>query len=118
MKKNEKITLILVVSICSLLVIAVWITRICLHETAVKTEVIATISERQYEEAIYPIINNPIKVYQPEKYLVTITYNEFSKTYNNKVLYEQFNEGDDICIILVQNFSQDGELVYQDFVLP
>lgn len=84
-----------------------------------KIEVCATVAEMEYEES-YCRYNPTLRIleYVPEEYLVTITYEDISKTFDNKRLYKRVEEGDSIQIILYKKYDEDGKLIRQTLQLP
>ncbi len=92
-----------------------------------KTKVSATITEMQYEDSyitFIPMFNAATKTttLRPQthsaQYLVTVTYEGISETFDNQTLYEAVKEGDTIQMILCKNYDKDGDLINQTLQLP
>ena len=79
----------------------------------------ATISKMQYEDS-YTWYNPALKMVQyfPEEYLVTISYGDISKTFDDQTLYQKVKEGDTIEIILCKEYDKNGNLLRQTLQLP
>lgn len=84
-----------------------------------KNDVYATVTEVQYKDS--SVWYNPaLKMPQvlPEKYLVTISYEGISETFDNKTLYESVKEGDTIQMILCSDYDENGNLIKQTLEIP
>lgn len=84
-----------------------------------KIEVSATVTEMQYEDS--RIFFNPAtkmpQVFH-EKYLVTISYEDISETFDDKTLYESVKEGSTIQMILCKDYDEDGSLIRKKLQFP
>lgn len=92
-----------------------------------KTEVSATVTEMQYEDSyttLMPMYNAATKTTMliPQshsaQYLVTITYEGISETFDDKTLYESVKEGDIIQMILCEDYDEDDNLIKQTLQFP
>lgn len=88
-------------------------------------EVTATVTEMRYKSSyttFIPIFNGKsttlMPQFHPERYLVTVAYDDLSKTFNNESLYNKVKEGDEVQLILYNGYDKDGNLVIQDLRLP
>lgn len=84
-----------------------------------KIEVSATVTEMQYEVSL--VWYNPaLKMPQvlPAEYLVTISYEDISETFDDQTLYESVKEGDTIQMILCKDYDEDGNLIKQTLQFP
>lgn len=52
------------------------------------------------------------------QYLVTITYEGISETFDDKTLYESVKEGDIIQMILCKGYDEDDNLIKQTLQFP
>lgn len=87
--------------------------------TMEKVEVSATVVEMQYEDSLIwynPALKMPQSL--PAEYLVTISYEDISQTFNNQTLYESVNEGDTIQMILCKEYDEAGNLIRQTLQFP
>ena len=84
-----------------------------------KVEVLATVTEMQYEDS-WIFFNPALKMPQvfPEKYLVTISYEDILETFEDKTLYEPVEEGNTIQMILCKDYDKDGNLIKQTLQFP
>lgn len=87
-----------------------------------KIEVSATITKMQYEASYTTrrsMYNPATKTMMPRtqthsaQYLVTISYEDISETFNDQTLYEAVKEGDIIQMILCKSYDEDGKLIKQ-----
>lgn len=53
-----------------------------------------------------------------EEYNVFIKYKNVTKKYNNKSLFEQYDEGDKISLILVQKLDKNNNIINEYLELP
>lgn len=92
-----------------------------------KNEVSATVTEMQYEDSyttFMPMYNVASKTTMllPQthsaQYLVTITYEGISETFDDKTLYESVKEGDIIQMILCKDYDKDNNLIKQTLQFP
>lgn len=92
-----------------------------------KVEVSATITEMEYKASyVYflPTYNSATKTTtiisqpHPAQYLVTITYENITQTFDDKDLYESVQKGDTIQIILCNYYDKDNNLLEQELKLP
>ncbi len=92
-----------------------------------KIEVSATVTNMQYEASyttLMPMYNAATRttmlmpISHPAQYLVTITYESVSKTFDDQTLYESVKEGDTIQMILCKDFDEDNNLIRQTLLLP
>lgn len=90
-------------------------------------KVSAVITDLQYEDSYidYWYVYNasiktvaPISMPVPAKYLVTITYEDVSETFADKILYESVKEGDTIQMVLCKCYDAEGNLIEQTLQLP
>lgn len=84
-----------------------------------KIEVSATVTEMQYEDS-WIFFNPALKMPQifPEEYLVTISYEDISETFDDKTLYESVEEGNTILMVLCKDYDEDGNLIKQTLQFP
>ena len=90
-----------------------------------KIEVSATVVDMQYEDSymiLTPIIYGKITTFvprtYPERYLVTISYDDVSETFDDKELYENVKIGDIIQMILYKGYNKKGTLIKQTLQFP
>lgn len=92
-----------------------------------ENEVSTIIAEMQYESSYilqlptYNSITKTTTIRQqpyPAKYLVTITYENISETFNDKTLFEKVKEGDIIQMILCKSYDKNGNLIKQTLQFP
>lgn len=88
-------------------------------------EVTAVVSSLEYQEAYttHSAAYNgknaiPIRRNHPAKFLVTITYQTLSITYDNESLYNSVKQGDSINMVLCNSYDKDHNLIYQQLSLP
>lgn len=79
------------------------------------SEIEATVSQKQYFE-IYRYTTSrttgaPKSLFK--HYLVTITYDSLSQTFDREDLFESVKKGDTIYVKLCQEFDEDGNLINQ-----
>jgi len=84
---------------------------------------IVTSMEYQAEHTTYAAVHNgknavPIRQNHPPKYLVTITYESLSHTYDNEWLYNSVNQWDSVPMILCNSYDKDNNLIHQELSLP
>lgn len=85
-------------------------------------EVAAVVAEMEYEKSyIQPMLTydsisktaKTIPQYHAARYLVTVTYEDISETFNNQSLYENVKEGEIVEVILVNGYDKEGNLIRQ-----
>mgnify|MGYP000516744321 FL=1 len=54
----------------------------------------------------------------PARYLVTISYEDVSETFNDRNLYENVKEGDTIQMVLYKGYDKDDNLIKQTLQFP
>lgn len=83
-----------------------------------KVEVSGTVTEMKFEKEVIQY-NAALKIpqYRPERYLVTISYESLSQTFDNKELYEAVKEGDIVQITLCNGYDDEQNLVWQGLEL-
>ena len=105
---------------CLVLAIICIVLTACHAVTSIeKVEVSGTVTQMQYEKD-FVRYNPALKMSQlyPEQYLVTITYEDISETFDNQTLYEKVKEGDTVQIILCNGYDEERNLVWQGLELP
>lgn len=89
----------------------------------VKEEIEAVITDVQYEALSFlmlPTYNSITKTTEirqqivPAKYLVTITFEDVSETFNDKELYDSVKEGDTIQMVLYNWYDTNNNLIEQE----
>lgn len=90
-----------------------------------KIEVNATVSDMQYQssyEEMVPIYNGKTTTLMPqtypECYLVTISYEDVSETFDSKDLYESVKNGDTLKMILYKGYDKKDNLIKQTLLFP
>ena len=95
--------------------------------TAEKSEVDAVVTKlqynppKQYTSIEYnfvlkmPMVTSHTK---PAEYLITISYEDTSITYDNEKLFETAKEGDTITMILVKKYDKNNKLVSKSLRYP
>lgn len=90
-----------------------------------KIDVNATVTDMQYQSSyvtMIPIFNGKtttlIPQTHPARYLVTISYEDVSETFDNSTLYENVKEGDTIQMVLYKGYDKDDNLIKQTLQLP
>ncbi len=90
-----------------------------------KIDVIATVTDMQYRssyQTTIPIYNGKTTTFisqtHPARYLVTISYEDVSETFNNRNLYENVKEGDTIQMVLYRGYDKDNNLIKQALQFP
>lgn len=90
-----------------------------------KIDVNATVTDMQYRSSyvtMMPIYNGQTTIILPQtypaRYLVTISYEDVSKTFNDINLYENVKEGDTIQMVLYNGYDKDGNLIKQTLQFP
>lgn len=90
-----------------------------------KIDVNATVTDMQYRSSyvtMVPIKSGKIRTFVPQthpaRYLVTISYEDVSKTFNNRDLYENVKEGDTIQMVLYRGYDKDDNLIKQTLQFP
>lgn len=85
-----------------------------------KIDVNATVTDMQYRSSyvtMMPIYNGKtttlIPQTHPARYLVTISYEDVSETFNNRNLYENVKKGDTIQMVLYKGYDKDDNLIKQ-----
>lgn len=110
----KRFILFLVLFVCMLLLLYK-----CSNVETRDSEVFGTVTDMQYKDS-YSSWNAATKTpqYHPKEYLVTITYEGITQTFNSKSLYETVNEGDSVCVILHEYIYIDLGIAEQTLVLP
>ena len=90
-----------------------------------KIDVNATVTDIQYRSSyvtMMPIYNGKtttlIPQTHPARYLVTISYEDVSETFNDRNLYENVKEGDTIQMVLYKGYDKDDNLIKQTLQFP
>lgn len=90
-----------------------------------KIDVNATVTDMQYQSSyvtMMPIYNGKtttlIPQSHPASYLVTISYEDVSETFNDRNLYENVKEGDTIQMVLYNGYDKDDNLIKQTLQFP
>lgn len=90
-----------------------------------KIDVNATVTDMQYRSSyvtMMTIYNDKtttlIPKTHPARYLVTISYENVSETFNDKNLYENVKEGDTIQMVLYNGYDKDDNLIKQTLQFP
>ena len=90
-----------------------------------KIDVNATVTDIQYRSSyvtMMPIFNGKtttlIPQTHPARYLVTISYEDVSETFNDRNLYENVKEGDTIQMVLYKGYDKDDNLIKQTLQFP
>ena len=90
-----------------------------------KIDVNATVTDIQYWSSyvtMMPIFNGKtttlIPQTHPARYLVTISYEDVSETFNDRNLYENVKEGDTIQMVLYKGYDKDDNLIKQTLQFP
>lgn len=90
-----------------------------------KIDVNATVTDMQYQSSyvtMMPIYNGKtttlIPQTHPARYLVTISYEDVSETFNDRNLYENVKEGDIIRMVLYKIYDKDDNLIKQTLQFP
>ena len=95
--------------------------------TREQSEVSATITEVQYKAAYTTSIliynaalkmSIPTPVQHDAQYLVTITYEDITQTFDSQTLYENSKAGDTIQVILCKYYDEAGNLIEQSLQIP
>lgn len=90
-------------------------------------EVTAKVTEKEYKPSsmvLVPIYNPALKTitnaphFYPAKYLVTISYEHVSNTFNDEKLFENVNQGDTIQMLLCTDHDKKGNLVEEILQFP
>lgn len=111
---------ILIIIICLIIISCKYCT------TEEQIEVTAMVTEIQYVEAyttLIPMFDAATKTTllipqnHPEQYLVTITYESISTTFDNKILYESVKEGDKLQMKLCKEYDASRNVVNQTLQL-
>ncbi len=89
-----------------------------------RISVTATVTDMEYHSlyiTMIPVYSNKtttlIPQTHPARFLVTITYQNVSETFDNKELYNQVKEGDTIQMTLSNQYDTSGKLVKQTLQL-
>ena len=54
------------------------------------------------------------KIHHPAKFLVTVTYDDITETFDSEKLFNAVENGEEIQLILLQKFDKEtGELVHE-----
>lgn len=90
-----------------------------------KFDVNAMVTDIQYHSSYIttiPIYNGKtttlIPQTHPAQYLVTISYEDVSETFNDKNLYENVKEGDTIQMVLYKYYDKHNNLIKQTLQFP
>lgn len=90
-----------------------------------KIDVNATVTDIQYRSSyvtMTPIFNGKTTTIIPQThpacYLVTISYEDVSETFNDRNLYENVKEGDTIQMVLYKGYDKDDNLIKQTLQFP
>ncbi len=95
--------------------------------TVEKSEVDAVVTKLQYnppEDYISPEYNFILKMpmltlhTRPAEYLVTISYEGISVTFNDQKLFESLKEGDTITMVLVKKYNKNNKIVSKSLQYP
>lgn len=95
--------------------------------TKESSEVIGTVTDMEYNDSYTTFISvynagtkTPMLIPQkhPAQYLVTITYEGISETFDDQTLYESVKEGDAIQIVLYKYYDKNDDLIKQNLQLP
>lgn len=113
MEKKSDNGLSLLFSMVVLIVIMLLITSEAVKTTTLKSiEVNAIVTDMHYEEPyittasiLVGTISTVGKVSHPEKYHVTLTYNNITKTFDNKDLYNSVKIGDYVTVVYKEEVS-------------
>ncbi len=88
-------------------------------------EVTATVTAVQYKHSYITYIPmytgkffTNITQFHPEQYLVTVAYDDLSKTFDDETLYKKVKKGDKVELILYNGYDKEGNLVEQYLCLP
>ena len=89
-----------------------------------KLEVSATVIDKQYKNAyttMMPVFNGKTTTLIPQRhpalYLVTISYDDVSETFEDRKLYENVKKGDDIKMILYKGYDKKNNLIIKTIQL-
>ncbi len=111
--------------LCVVIIICVTFTGCQKVEREERESVTATVTNVRYRSAyvtqnmIYTgktMIMTPVS--HPAQYLVTITYEDLSKTFDNSDLYEKVEEGQSIQMILYKGYDKDDNLIKETLQFP
>ena len=90
-----------------------------------KIDVNATVTDMQYHGSYVTMISifngkttTLIPQTHPARYLVTISYEDVSETFDDKNLYENVKEGDTIQMVLYKGYDKDNNLIKQTLQFP
>lgn len=90
-----------------------------------KIDVNATVTDMQYRSSyvvLIPLYNGKTTTYIPQtypaRYLVTISYEDVSETFDDINLYENVKEGDTIQMVLYKGYDKDDNLIKQTLQFP
>ena len=95
--------------------------------TVEKSEVDAVVTKLQYNPPkSYPSIeyNFVLKMpmvtshTKPAEYLITISYEDISVTFDDKKLFESLKEGDTITMVLVKKYNKNNKIVSKSLQYP
>lgn len=107
------------------IIMCVALTGCQIIEKEEKIDVNATVTDMQYRSSyvtMMPIYTGKtttlIPQTHPARYLVTISYEDVSETFNNRNLYENVKEGDTIQMVLYKGYDKDGNLIKQTLQFP
>ena len=116
----KRVVILLVIIVCLILISC----KSCTIEEEI--EVTAMVTEIRYLEAcstLTPMFNPSTKTTllipqnHPERYLVTITYENISTTFDDKTLYESVKSGDIIQMTLCKEYDVFRNVVNQTLQL-
>ena len=83
------------------------------HIREERTKVVATVSKTAASDGkkltYFP---------QSQSNLVTVNYNNLSQTFNNELLYQTFDEGDKIYMIVYNIYDEHDNIIRQELLLP
>ena len=90
-----------------------------------KIDVNATVTDMQYRVpyvTMIPIYTGKTLLYFPQshpaRYLVTISYEDVSETFDNINLYNNVKKGDTIQMVLCKSYDKDDNLIKQTLQFP
>jgi hypothetical protein len=115
----KRFVLLVAIIMCTIL------TGCQLIEKEEKINVNAEVTDMQYERSY--VTKRPMKMGEtytyvsqrhPARYLVTISYEDVSETFNDENLYESVKEGDTIQMILYKGYDKNDNLIKQTLQFP
>lgn len=80
------------------------------------------VTDKEYEEDtgyVYnTILNCMMLSYSSEEYNISVEYKEIEEIFDDEDLFNQYEEGDSISLILVQKLNKKGEIIEETLELP